>query len=479
MALSFLLNTWWFLVLIGVMILVHELGHFWAARAFNVKVEVFSFGFGPRLFGFRRGDTDYRFSLILFGGYVKMAGEQPNEHPDAQPNQSDTQLSQQESASQRSGWGPQVDGKLDMYLWQKPRWQRLIIAAAGPLMNVVLAITVLTGLFMVSYEKVLNPGGAVIGHVQPDSPAAKAGIRPGDKIVRLNGKDNPDWEEIITKEIEGAQRTLTVTIERNGHQFPVSLIPVLDEKEGVGSAGWEGQNQIEVGSINDGYPADLAGLKKGDVLVKVDNIPIHSHYTLPEVIRRSDGKPVTIEYIRDGVQHTVTMKPVFKNPDGTSMRWMIGVLPEIKLDIQKTSLSFPDALHESLVQNGKNASLIIEFLRGILERRMAAKNLSGPVGIAHYATEAAEQGPGPFLMLMSLVSLNLAIVNLLPIPILDGGVIVTLLIEMVMGRDLSLNVKEAMLKVGFVFLMMLVVFTIYNDIARRFTGLLMPFLNLH
>src|SRR5580658_628434 len=229
MALSFLLNTWWFLVLIGVMILVHELGHFWAARAFNVKVEVFSFGFGPRLFGFRRGDTDYRFSLILFGGYVKMAGEQPNEHPDALPNQ-DAQPGPLESHLQpadsqdRAIYPWQRDREI--YLWQKPRWQRLIIAAAGPLMNVVLAITVLTGLFMVSYEKVLNTGGAVIGHIQPDSPAAKAGIRPGDKIVRLNGKDNPDWEEIITKEIEGVQRTLTVTLERNGRQFPVSVTPV-------------------------------------------------------------------------------------------------------------------------------------------------------------------------------------------------------------------------------------------------------------
>jgi len=469
---AFLLNTWWLLVLIGVMILVHELGHFWAARAFNVKVEVFSFGFGPRLFGFRRGDTDYRFSLVLFGGYVKMAGEQPNEHPDAQPDQ-------HESESPRSGWGPMVDGKMDVYLWQKPRWQRLIIAAAGPFMNIVLAIAVLTGLFMVSYEKVLNEGGAIVGHVQPDSPAAKAGIEAGDKIVRLEGKDNPDWEEIFTKEIEGARRNLTVTVERNGRQFPVSLTPVLDEKEGLGSAGWEGQNEIQVGSVNEGYPADSAGLKKGDLLVKINTIPIHSRYTLPEVIRRSDGKPVTIEYVRDGVHHTVTLKPVFKNPDATSARWMIGVLPDIKLNIQKTRLSFPDALHTSLVENGKNASLIVEFLRGIVERRMSAKNLSGPIGIAHYATEAAQEGPGPFLMLMSVVSLNLAIFNLLPIPILDGGVILTLLIEMVMGRDLSLNVKEAMLKVGFVFLMMLVVFVIYNDIAKRFTGLLIPFLNLH
>jgi regulator of sigma E protease len=445
MALSFLLNIWWLLVLIGVMILVHELGHFWAARAFDVKVEVFSFGFGPRLFGFRRGETDYRFSLILFGGYVKMSGEQPGE---------------QETDDPRA-------------LSHKPRWQKLIIAAAGPFMNVVLAIAVLTGLFMVSYEKILNEGGAVVGHVVPDSPAAKAGIQAGDKIVRLNGKDNPDWEEIFTKEIEGAQRNLSVTIERNGRQFPVSVTPVLDEKEGLGSAGWEGQNEIQVGSVTEGYPAFSAGFKKGDLLVKINNIPIHSRFTLPEVIRKSDGKPVTIEYVRDGGHHTVTLKPVFKNPDGTA-RWMIGVQSDIKLNIQKTKLSFPDALHESLVQNGKNASLIVEFLRGILERRMSAKNLSGPIGIAQYATQAAEEGPSAFLMLMSVVSLNLAIFNLLPIPILDGGVILMLLVEMVMGRDLSLNVKEAMLKVGFVFLMMLVVFVIYNDIAKRFTpGLLL------
>src|ERR1700739_3752536 len=140
MALSFLLNTWWFLVLIGVMILVHELGHFWAPRAFKVKVDVFSFGFGPRLFGFRRGDTDYRFSLFLFGGDVKVVGGQQG---DAHPGDPDGFLA-------------------------KPRWQRLIIAAAGPFMNVVLAIAVLTGLYMVSYERILNQGGAGVGHVIPD-----------------------------------------------------------------------------------------------------------------------------------------------------------------------------------------------------------------------------------------------------------------------------------------------------------------------
>jgi regulator of sigma E protease len=454
MAVAFLLNVWWLLVLIGIMILIHELGHFWAARAFDVKVEVFSFGFGPRLFGFRRGETDYRFSLVLFGGYVKMAGEQ-------QPGDKAADLE-----------GEQV---LDdpRNLNRKPRWQRLIITAAGPFMNVVLAIAVLTGLYMFSYEKIVDEGGAVIGHVMPDSPAGRAGVQAGDKIVQLNGKNDPDWEDIVTKEIAGAQRPMQVVILRNSQRIPLSITPVLDEKEGVGTAGWEGQNEIQVGGVSEGMPAAAAGLKKGDLLLKVDNIPIHSRFTLPEVIRRSDGKPVTIVYSRNGASESVTMKPVYKDPDGTA-RWMIGVASDVKWNVQKTKLSFPAALKQSVVQNGKNASLIFEFLRGMIERRMSAKNLEGPIGIAHQATEAAEAGPSAFLSLMSVVSLNLAIVNLLPIPILDGAMILTLLIEMVMGRDISITVKETALKLGFLFLMMLMVFVIYNDIARRFTaGLLM------
>lgn len=454
---SFLLNIWWLLVLVGVMILVHELGHFWAARAFDVKVEVFSFGFGPRLFGFRRGETDYRFSLFLFGGYVKMAGEQPGENFTSPLAKNDEDAAAVEDIRN----DPRTFSN-------KPRWQRLIVLFAGPFMNVVLAVGVLTGLFMFSYEKIVNDGGAVIGHVTPGSPAAKAGIQVGDKIVRLDGKDNPDWEDIATKEIESAERPMVVTIERAGHRFPVTVTPVLDEKEGVGSAGWESENQVEVVSLSPGSPAAKAGLAKGDLLVRINGMPIRTRDTLQETIRRSGGKPVTLEYVRNGMSHTVTINPVYSNPDNTP-RWMIGVLTDLKLDIRKTKLSFPDALRESLAENTRNAGLIFEMLRGIVERRMSTKNISGPIGIAHYATEAAQEGVGPFLMLMSVVSLNLAIINLMPIPILDGGAILTLLIETVMGRDLSLNVKEAMLKVGFVFLMMLIVFSIYNDLAKRFT----------
>src|SRR5690348_16092423 len=193
---ALLQNIWWYLVLIGVMILVHEFGHYFAARFFDVKVETFSFGFGPRLFGFRKGETDYRFSLILFGGYVKMTGEQPGDENADDPRS----------------------------FLAKPRWQRLLIAFAGPFMNVILAVALLTGLFMVKYEKLADSDmRAVIGHVLHDSPAAKAGIQSGDLIVRFDGRNNPTWEDISIKELSSAGRTLPVTVERSGNRIDVNV----------------------------------------------------------------------------------------------------------------------------------------------------------------------------------------------------------------------------------------------------------------
>jgi regulator of sigma E protease len=431
-------NALWLLVLIGVMILIHELGHFWAARRFDVKVEVFSFGFGPRLFGFRKGETDYRFSLILFGGYVKMAGEQPGD----------------ETVNDPRGF------------LAKPRWQRLIIAAAGPFMNIVLAVGLLTGLYMVKYQKLEEPKvRSVIGYVAPNGPAAKAGIEEGDRIIEINGAVEPTWEDVSIREVASAYKPLHVTIERNGQRFQREVTPELDDRTGVGSARWSEKSQVQLGPLSPGMPAEKSGLKKGDLIVSANGEPIHAVLKFHEIIRGSGGNPVTVELVRDGRKQTVTVRPVFEKLDGPE-RWMIGAAVEPKVNFVTTKLPFPAALRESVDQNIKGASLIFSFVKGMVERRMSPKSLEGPIRIAQLSGEAAREGPTAFIMLMAMVSLNLAIFNLMPIPILDGGVIVLLLIEMIMRRDLSLQVKEAVFKLGFVFIMVLVVFVLYNDISK-------------
>lgn len=427
------------MILIGVMILIHELGHFWAARFFDVRVDAFSFGFGPRLFGFRRGETDYRVSAVFFlGGFVKMAGELPGDENSNDPR-----------------------GFL-----AKPRWQRLIIVLAGPMMNVVLAVALLTGLYMVKYQKVVDAdNGAVVGSVAPDTPAARAGVEEGDRIVKLEGKRNPTWDEIILKEVESASRPMHITVDRNGKNLDLTVTPVMDERTGVGSAGWFEKGEVQVGPVTPNMPAAKAGLQQGDLILSAAGHPIHAVQRFHEIIRGSGGKPVPIELQRNGHIKDVTVTPVMSNLDGPP-RYMIGVLPEPKLNIVTTRLSLPDALRESLDENVRSAGLIFRFLEGIVERRISAKSLTGPVGIAQMSGQAAKQGPSAFIMLMSMVSLNLAVINLMPLPILDGGGIVMLVIEMVMRRDMSMNVKEAVFKVGFVFIMMLVAFVLYNDITK-------------
>jgi len=431
-------NVLWWLVLIGVMILIHELGHFWAARYFDVKVEAFSFGFGPRIFGFRRGETEYKVSWLPFGGYVKMTGEQPSDENISDPRS----------------------------FLAKPRWQRAIIAFAGPFMNMVLAVGLLTGLFMIKYQKVADEDmQAVIGHVTPDSPAAKAGIQDGDRIVKLDGKNNPTWEDVGLKTITGTNQPMFLTMERNGKRFDTIVTPVANDRSGGGSAGWDERGEVQIAAVEPGYPAEKAGLKKGDLLVSVDGQPIHSVTKFQELTRNSGGQPLEIVVLRNGQTEDVRAQPVYAKLDGPQ-RWMIGVVPQQKLKLITTRLSLPDALDESLRENAKDAALFGQVIRGIVERRMSPKTIAGPIGIAQISGEAAREGPSAFVMLMAMLSMQLAILNLLPIPILDGATILMLFVEMIMQRDLSLNVKDAVFKVGFVFIMVLLAFVIYNDISR-------------
>jgi len=424
---------------LGVMILIHELGHFLAAKHFDVRVEAFSFGFGPRLFGRKVGETDYRVCALPLGGYVKMAGEQPGDEHTNDPREFSS----------------------------KPRWQRLIIAVMGPAMNIILAVALLVGLFMVRYERLaVQSQPPILSDVEANSPAAKAGLQDGDRIEAVDGKQNPSWEDVNMRVVASAGEPLHLTVERSGRQFEATVTPTADPSTGVGYTGWAEQVPIELGEIIPGMPAAKAGLKTGDLLISVNGEPIHSGRKLPDALQRGGGQPVVLEYSRNGVRQTTTVTPVFRQSDREASAWRIGVALLPKYEKIITRLSFGAALRESIDQNRKNATLILEFLRGILQRRMSPKSLNGPIGIAQLSGQAARHGFGDLMMLMSAISLNLGIFNLLPIPILDGGVIVLLLFESLIGRDISLAVKERIVQVGFVFLMLLFVFVIYNDIVK-------------
>jgi regulator of sigma E protease len=304
-----------------------------------------------------------------------------------------------------------------------------------------------------------------LGHVDLNSAAAKAGVQKNDTIQKLAGKTNPSWEDISVEVAESPYKSLDLVLVRSGRTVNTRITPQLDEKDGFGAAGWDEDGPIEAYSVSAGMPAAKAGVLPGDMILSINGQPVRSRYTLTETIRQGNGAPVTLEIQRKGQLMSLTMTPVFSNSDGKP-RFMIGVAPDLKRNILNAQLSFPAALKESTNTNVRNAAVIYSFLRGMLERRLPAKNLSGPIGIAKLSGDAARIGPMAFLDLMTMVSLNLAIFNLLPIPILDGGGILMLLIEMVMGREVSLAVKENILKVGFVFLMVVVVFVLYNDITK-------------
>jgi regulator of sigma E protease len=434
---EFLNSVFWLLILLGVMIIIHELGHYWAAILCDVKVEQFSLGFGPRLFGFKIGETDFRFSAILFGGYVKMLG--------------------QDDMSVDPGTNPDPRSFMN-----KPRWQRLFIIAAGPAMNIFLAVILLAGLFMYQFPKVMNADGpAVVGHVEKNSPAAKAGVLEGDTIFEFDGQKNPTWEDVVVKELTGADKSFAFRVKRGEQTLNLSVTPRTDEKTQVGYAGWREQTEIRIKYILKGFDAERVGLMPGDVVISVNTIPVRSLTKLVEIVRESNGKAVELIYERENGRNKVSVQPKFNEAE---KRWMIGIQLEPKYVV--VALGPAEALQQSIKYNLRGATMIFDYLKGVVQMRLSPKQFEGPVGIARMAAAAAKEGVADFVSLMAMVSLNLAIFNLLPIPVLDGGGILVLLVEMVRRRDLSLQLKERVLQVGLAFLLMMVVFVLFNDISK-------------
>jgi regulator of sigma E protease len=429
---------------LGFMILIHEFGHYAVAKWLGVRVEQFAIGFGPRLVGFRKGETDYRINAIPLGGYVKMSGENPMDQRTDDPRE----------------------------FLNHSRWHRFLIAIAGPTMNILLAIFLLTVVYMVHYEyPVYLDKPAVIDYVRDDSPAAQAGLQPGDRIVKVDGIENPTWEQLEPRVWLSPNQPLTVSIERGNQIFEKTLVPKPVTSSEVGSAGWFPGDPVIVGRTEPGKPAAKAGIKEDDRIVALNGQPVRSIVDMIDSLQRIKEQPVDLTVVRGTETLHFHMTPVLASTeDPKEQRYRLGFTN--KGEMRVTTLPFAKALGLSLQRNREYSFMILELAKKMVERKISLKAVSGPIGIAQQAGEAAQQkGWTPLMELTAGISLNLGIFNLLPIPILDGGVILFLLIEGLMRRDISMSIKERVYQAAFVFLVLFAVMVIYNDLMKTIPGL--------
>jgi len=423
---------------LGFMILIHEFGHFAVAKWLGVRVEQFAIGFGKRLIGFRRGETDYRINAIPLGGYVKMSGENPMDERTDDPRE----------------------------FLNQSRWHRFLIAIAGPAMNIILAVVLLTAVYTVHYEyPAVYDEPTVIGWVLQNSAAAKAGFQIGDRITRIDGQQNPTWEQIDLKEALSPGQPLDVQVERNGQTLEKTVTPEPTGLDQIGYAGWAPkEDTVTITDVQPDMPAEKAGLKEGDRILALDGTPIPALAAMVERLEATKDKPITLTVLRHGQQKTFTVQPIL-----LEKRYRIGIG---SMQMKAKTLPFAQAFSLSLHNNRQNALLILELVRKMAERKISVRSIEGPIRIGQAAGEAARsKGWTPLMQLTAAISLNLGIFNLLPIPILDGGVIMFLLIEGLMRRDISLTIKERVYQAAFVFLVLFAVMVIYNDLMKTIPGL--------
>ena len=422
-----------FLFVLGVLVFVHELGHFLAARRVGVRVITFSLGFGPKILKFTRGDTEYCVSAVPLGGYVKMAGENPDDVRSGQP---------------------------DEFL-SKSKWQRFQILIAGPVMNIVLAVVVLAfvlaqGAHVAAYRD--EP--PIVGVVVKGSPAERAGLMPGDRILVVNADRVDTWEDMLMRVATKANREIELSVLRGGQTIIVGVRPASEGKFEVGTLGVMPANTHPIvdSVIADG-PAQKAGLKAKDEIVAINGEPMVFRSQLITAISQHGGQTVTLTVKRADQTFDLRATP--------TKRGSRGMLDMYLTDRVKSFTPGPlEAVKLSVEENVESSGLIFRTLAGLFTGETSVRQLQGPVGIMQLSGESAAEGWIPLFSLMAMLSINLGILNLMPIPVLDGGHILILMLEGIARRDFSMRVKEKMLLAGFVLLMMLMVTVIYNDLTR-------------
>jgi len=427
----YLSNTAAFIFALGVIIFVHEAGHLLVAKAFGMRVLAFSLGFGKRLWGFKRGETDYRLSLIPLGGYVKLSGEDLGESDRNDPRD----------------------------FLNQPRWQRILVYLAGPGMNAVFSVLVIAALFMVGIEvPSLQSVPSVVGTAEAGSPGEAAGLLPGDRIVTVGGKETDHWQDVVFEVMTAIDRPLAFEIERDGARKTMTVTPVKPADFEFGDAGIYPKLLPRVGELIAGGAAAAAGFRVGDEIRSIDGRGLASPGEFVTYIEEHLGQTVKVEVLRDGEHHVIPVVPADQGGKGK-----IGV----RLTIAQR---FPplQALRESVRFNIDIARQSLAVIGKIFTREVKAKNaLAGPIEIAAQSGAAARSGFKNLFYLMGVLSLSIGLLNLFPIPILDGGNIAILLVESIARRDLSIGVKERIAQVGFALVVLLMVTVLFFDLSKN------------
>ncbi len=434
-------------LVLGVLILVHEWGHYIVARFFDVRVDVFSIGFGPRLFGIKRGATDWRVSALPLGGYVRMAGQD---------------ITDIDSGDQKPTGAPDE-------LMSKPRWQRALICAAGPAVNLIFPIFLLTGYYVIKGEALpkYEQDPLVVVDLQKDSPLAKAGVVHGDRIISLDGIANPTWEtaqNVVEKAPAG--QTHRLTIDHQGVTRPLTVSSVgMKNPELI--FGFPPDAPAVVSELDPSLPAKAAGVKVGDTIVSVDGETVASWGAFVDAIQQGQGKPVNFVVRRDGQLVNLTVTPQKGKNELGETAWMVGIHRSPgKPEVYFRKVSFGQAFAQSCVMTWRGTQMVVDVVDRLVSGKTSPKELQSVVGIASLAGKAVEAGSFAVVQLMAVLSVNLGILNILPIPILDGGQILLLSLEGIRRRDFSLAFKERFIQVGLVFLLALIAYVTYNDVAR-------------
>lgn len=436
---QFLETVFYFIVTLGVLVFVHELGHFLAAKFFGMRVDRFSIGFPPRAFGKQIGETDYCVSWIPIGGYVKIAG--------------------------------MIDESFDTdYLnkppepWEyraKPIWQRMIVISAGVIMNLLLAIAIFWGINY-SQGKTIRET-TEIGYVVPGSPAETGGLMKGDRVLSINGAPVSHWDAIgMLVYIENIGQDLIFVVSREGREetlhLPRGSIPEPNESSfGIVPVNTE----IVISVVEPGKPADVLGLKPLDVIISLDGIPVSYDAGLREVVQQHAGKPLRVQWKRgDEILSGITTP----TEDGR-----IGIAFGARYTGPVTRLqyslieAFPEGIKDIVNATGLFAQQLAQIITG---RTAFSQSVGGPIKIAQMATQTAEMGILTYLGFMALLSISLAFLNILPFPALDGGHLLFLVYEGLFRREIPVKIKLGLQKAGFALLLAFMAFVVYNDIMN-------------